>query len=147
MIFAITTIKEILEEAKPLLQKHWQEIAHYKDIPLDPDYDQYIKLEELGITRTFSARTKDGVLIGYAVFFVRPHIHYRSCIMAHQDVIFIHPERRGIGFFFIAFCDEALRKEGIQVVSQHMKSKFSFGPMLERIGYELMDLVYVRRLN
>lgn len=147
MIFSKSSIKACLEESKPLLQKHWDEISHYKDIPLDPDYDQYLKLEELGITRMFSARTKEGMLVGYALFLIRPHIHYKTCIMAYQDIIFIDPSRRGIGMFFIQFCDEELKKEGINVVSQHVKNKFNFGPMLEKIGYELMDLIYVRRLN
>lgn len=147
MNFKETKISDILDEAKPLLAKHWEEIAHFKDIVLDPDYDQYIKLEELGITRTFCARTDDGVLIGYAVFFIRPHIHYKTCNMAFQDVLFIHPDHRGIGYFFVKFCDARLQEYGINVVSQHLKAKFDFSTMLKRLGYELMDHIYVKRLN
>lgn len=147
MEFKSEKIAVALEEAKPLLKKHWEEISHYKDIPFDPDYDQYLKLEELGITRSFSARTKDGILIGYAVFFLRPHIHYKSTMMAHQDIVYVDKEHRGIGFMLLKFCDEELKKEGVVVVTQHIKSKFNFGPMLERMGYELMDLIYVKRLN
>lgn len=147
MKFKSEKIADVLEEAKPLLLKHWEEIAHYKDIPFDPDYDQYIKLEELGTTRSFSARTEDGVLIGYAVFFVRPHIHYRSTLMAYQDIIFLDKAHRGIGFFFIKFCDDSLRSEGIKVVLQHIKAKFNWGPMIERMGYELQDLIYTKRLD
>lgn len=138
--------KEFLAEIFPLLQKHYDEVAHFKDIPLDPDFDRYVKFEEIGIIRLFTAR-HFGRVIGYACYFVNSNPHYKTSIQANQDVIFIDPAYRGFGKEFIDWCDEQLRLEGIQVVYQHVKAKHNFGPLLERLGYELVDHIYARRLD
>lgn len=137
----------IFDEAYPLFELHFKEIAHYQDIPLAPELKTYTHLEDIGAARTFTSRDESGALIGYAVFFVKHNIHYSSSLQASQDIIFLHPEKRGEGYKFIAWCDEQLRAEGVQVVYHHTKAKHSFGPTLERMGYELVDLIYGRRLD
>lgn len=146
MKFNLEKVRDIIEEIEPLLHKHYEEIAHFKTIPLDPDYDQYLQLEELGVIRLFTARTDDGLLVGYAVFFVRANLHYKSSLQAAQDIIFIDPAHRGTGAKFILWCDEQLKAEGVQAVYHHVKKAHNFGPMLERFGYELVDLIYGRIL-
>ena len=134
------------DEIKPLISEHWEEIAHFKDIPLDPDFDLYQKIQDSGNIRVFTVREEDK-LVGYALFFTKVNLHYKSSNQAVQDILFIHPDHRGCGAKFIIWCDEQLKAEGVQAVYQHMKAKHNFGEMLERIGYELQDLIYVRRLN
>ena len=137
----------LIEEIKPLFLKHWQEIGHYKDIELNPEWDAYIKLDSLGMLRVYSARLMDRI-VGYNVFFVRNSPHYKQSLQASQDILFVDPEHRGFGLKFIDWCDQQLKAEGVQVVFQHMKAKHSFGPALEkRLGYELIDLIYGRRLD
>ena len=147
MRFTQETVEQNVAESKPLLESHFKEIAQFQDIPLDPDYDQYIALEKAGFIRCFIARDTDGAMVGYAVYFVRNNLHYRGSLQAVQDVIFIKPEFRGRGGRFILWCDEKLKEQGVQVVYHHVKSKFNFGPMLEKCGYELVDLIYARRLD
>jgi len=140
------TVRDTYEEAKPLLVEHYLEIAHYQDIPLEPDYASYASLEDAGITRVYTARN-EGELIGYAVFFVRKNIHYSSSLQAIQDIIYIHPKYRGQGGRFIVWCDAQLKAEGVQVVYHHVKASHNWGPLLERIGYQLIDHIYGRRLD
>jgi hypothetical protein len=150
LIFARETLtKEILDEAFPLLKDHWKEIAHYQDILLEPDTDLYLKLVELGLVRLFTVRDEDKNLFGYSVFMVRPNLHYKSSLQANNDVIYLDPSIRGgmNGYRFIKWCDEELKKEGIQIVTHHVKKAHNFGSMLERLNYELVDLIYCRRLN
>ena len=139
--------QDCFQEAMPLLMAHWEEIAHYKDIPLDPDFEQYAKCEQSGMLRCYTARIDENALVGYAVFFVRSNPHYKTSIQASQDILFISKNHRGMGGRFIKWCDEELRSEGVAVVYHHIKAAHNFGPMLERFGYELVDLIYSRRLN
>ena len=69
--------------------------------------------------------------------------------MASQDVLFLAPEHRKgrLGMKLIDYADSMLRREGVQVVAQHVKAAHNFGPLLERLGYELQDLIYTRRLD
>lgn len=147
MNFKREQIQLVFEEAVPLLQMHWEEIAHYQDIKLEPDFGRYTQLEESGAVRCFTARDDANKLIGYSVFFVRENIHYKSSVQAVQDILFIHPGRRGTGMRFVKWCDEQLKNDGVQAVYHHVKAAHNFGPMLERLGYQLVDLIYARRLD
>ncbi len=134
------------DEATPLLQKHWEEVAHYRDVPLEPDREYYAAMHTAGFVRCFTARR--GSLLGYAIYFVKHHPHYKNTLFAAQDVIYLAPEIRGRpAFQFVAWCDQQLADDGVSVVAQHMKAKHPFGRLLEAQGYELMDLIYTKRLN
>lgn len=139
--------QECFAEALPLLAEHWQEIAHYKDIPLEPDYDAYAAAENSGNLVCFTARTETGELIGYAVYFLRKNLHYKSSLQAYQDILFISKPHRGMGGKFILWCDDQLRALTCQAVYQHVKKAHNFGPLLERIGYTLVDLIFAKRLD
>lgn len=148
--FARETIVEVLDEIKPLLEAHYHEIAHYPDIPLKPNYPRYYEAERVNGLRIFTVRL-DQALIGYAIYFVSTSLQYSDSLQAHQHLLFVHPDyRKGShGRRLIQFADEQLRAEGVQVVIQHTKARadLNIGPLLERMGYELMDHLYVRRLD
>ena len=139
--------KELLEEVKPLITKHWNEIAHYKDVPLDPDYDLYLKMQEMGLLRSYSARDTDNKLIGYAVYFVKGHAHYKSTLFAQEDIIYVDPERRGMGLFLLKYADEELKKIGVKVVTHHIKYSHDWSKAAERLGYEKTDMILMKRLD
>jgi hypothetical protein len=139
--------EELFEEAYPLLFQHWREIAHYQDIPLDPNLEGYMAANEAGGLRVYTARDNEGVLVGYAVFIVRRNLHYSSSLQAIQDILYIAPTRRGLGGYFIHWCDDRLKEEGVQVVYHHVKEAHNFGALMERLGYELVDHIYARRLD
>ena len=145
--FQKETAGKCFPDTLPLLEEHWREVAHYQDIELDPDLEVYAAAEAAGMLRVFTARTLEGKMIGYAVFFCRTNPHYRNSLQANQDVLFISKEHRGMGGRFILWCDEQLRSEGVQVVYHHVKAAHNFGKLLERFGYTLVDLIYSRRLD
>ena len=138
---------ELLEEVKPLLEKHWEEIAHYKDIPLDPDYELYLKMQSMGMIRAYSMRDGDAKLVGYAVYVVRPNLHYKKCLTATEDIIFVDPEKRGYGMFLIKWCDEQLKLLGVQIVTHHIKFAMDWSKALMRQGYEKTDMQLCKRLD
>ena len=138
---------EIWDEILPMLHAHYEEVGHYKDIPLDPDKSVYLAMEEAGAIKVYTVR-EEGKLIGYAAYFIRKHPHHKDSLQASQDIIYVDPKHRGgVGKRLIKECDERLRELGVQVVYSHLKAKHNFGPMLERMGYELQDLIYSRRLD
>lgn len=139
---------DVFEEMKPLFQKHWDEISHYKDIPLDPDFDMYLKMEDMGVLRVFTAREDDKTLVGYAVFFIKHNLHYKSSLQAMQDIIFIDSEHRGTGVKLILWCDRQLKSEGVQIVFQHVKVATPHTVALfKRLGYEEVDVILGKRLD
>lgn len=147
--FGQETIGQVLDEIKPLLEKHYAEIAHYQDIPLNPAYLRYLDAENLGILRIFTVRYAEQ-LVGYAIYFVQPSLHYRDSVQASQDILFLDPEyRQGrLGYKLIRYADQQLAAEGVQVVLQHVKAEHpALRVLVERMGYRLVDHIYAKRLD
>lgn len=146
-IFARETLTpELVAEVVPLLIAHWTEVAHYRDIPLDPKWDRYYQLQEIGALLVYTSRL-NGRLIGYNAFFKDGHLHYRQSMQGGNDVIFIDPRERGFGRRFIAWCVEQLRAEGVQVNSYHVKVSHDWGHILAEQGFEPVEVVWCKRLD
>lgn len=144
--FRRENVKRIWDDLVPLMHSHYDELAPYKDVPLDPDKEFFIKADEAGLVRVYSAR-EAGVLVGYAVYFVRSDIHYRSVKLAQQDLLFVAPERRGrFGIRFIRWCEEQLAAEKVGLIMCHAKVHNDFGAVFERLGYKPTDVIYYRKV-
>lgn len=141
------------DELVPLLAAHYDEVAHFRDIPLDPDRSMYERVETNGGLRIYTARLATGSLIGYMVVFIAQSMHYRSKKFANQDILFVDRPYRGsrIGIDLIRFAHTRLRSDDqVDVVFQHTKHKsdLNIGPMLGRLlGYEHVDDIWAKRLD
>lgn len=131
-----------------LLKAHYDEIALYKDIPLEPDFEYYRLLEGAGQLRYYSARD-GGKLIGYMLVLVRRHPHYKSSLQGVVDLIYLDPEhRRGrTGMRLIEFAHSRLKAEGVQTLVQHVKDYADFGPVLKHMGYGPYETLWIKRLD
>lgn len=136
-------------EVQPLAEEHFHEVGHFPDIPLDLHEAKYRACEDAGIFRLFTARTDSGMLVGYSSYWVDTQPHHRHSLQAFHDALFLIPEVRKLnhGSRFVAWCDDWLRREGVQVVHFASHARNPIGPMLERNGYEVEDVVYVKRLD
>ena len=149
IVFSRESLTDALwSEAMPLLAKHWAEIAHYPDIPLEPDVALYQAIEANGALRVFTAR-RDEALVGYALFFVRPNGHYKSSLQASQDVLYIDPAIRGGSAVprFLLFCDAELKADGVQVACHHLKVAHNHERLMRSLGYEPVDIIWTKRLD
>jgi hypothetical protein len=135
---------DYFEEAKDLLQKHYEEIAERTDvIKLDPDVDRYNALEQNGMLETHTIRD-NGVLIGYSLWFVSYNIHYKQSLVASSDVLYIAPNyRKGmIGVKFIKWTTEEIKKRKPQKIVFHVKPFMDYGHLLERQGANYFEKLY-----
>jgi len=147
VVFQQETLAECLDDhTKALLQMHWSEVAPHQDIPLDPSYDSYYKLEEMGALRIYVLR-QEGLVQGYAVFFVLPNMKYQTSIHATADLVYLVPwlRKQTIGAKFLGWVVGQLQKEGVQIVRLAVAP--TFGPLLEQLGYEQKQVVYEKRLD
>jgi len=138
----------VWEEIVPLLHDHYVEIATYRDIPLAVDTEVYEQINTSGNLRLYTARV-DGELIGYACFMLKHNPHYSTSLQAVADVVFIaEAYRRGrLGLKLLQYSDDELTRDGAQVVYHHVKLVHpALGKLLEHIGYEAIETIYVRRI-
>ena len=144
MNYSKETYDDVIEEIKPILEDHYQEIALHKDkIELNPNYFMYKELEDKGFVDIFTARDKNK-LVGYCIVFTMPHIHYSTTLMSNVDIFYIAPEYRGkmAGIRLIKYVEKELKEKGVEMLFHHVKVAHDFSPMLERLGYEKTEYIY-----
>lgn len=145
---AVETYEQIVDEIVPLLPQHWAELAVHKDIPLDPDYEVYARGADAGLIKFMTVR-KEGALIGYAIWVVKPHPHYKGHAWALNDIVWLHPDHRRmhIGRAFVEFWEAMLTKWGVAVV--HVDTKIVAPQLLYLLkgcGYDVTGVALEKRL-
>jgi GNAT superfamily N-acetyltransferase len=132
-----------------MLSQHQAELASFPDILADCDWSFYAAAAAAGLLQIFTARA-DGVLIGYAVFIVRKHPHYKRHTWANNDVIWVHPDHRrgGVGRDFVRFFVAAFGEQGVDVM--HMRTKVAHPELrhlLESLDFFRDEIGMSKRLN
>jgi len=132
----IESLTEHLEEIKPLLPKHWEELGlHQGKMPLDPNYPLYLARDAAGEV-LFCTLRKEGQLVGYWVNFIAPGLHYRSTLTMTMDILWTHPDVRGrSGGFLLAECvRQEAKRRGVRVWYAGSKNHKTISWFLESIG-------------
>lgn len=138
MNIQVETLGTSLNEMKPLLEEHYQEIALYKDkIKLNPDYEKYYALERNNNLCVFTVR-EEGKLIGYSIFFVFHHLHYSDCLTASNDIVFISKKfRKGMAAIkLFKFAETHLINMGVAVINYHIKFSNDIKALMDRLEYK-----------
>ena len=133
-----------LEEVKPILPIHWEELALNKDkVPLDPQYDIYLARDARGEVLSVTAR-EDGKLMGYFVGFIAPGLHYKTCLTCTMDIFYVHPDHRGggTGWHLFKTAEAELKRRGVQRLFVGSKLHKDASWLFERLGYEEVERYY-----
>ncbi len=137
-----------IEELKEIIPVHYDELCVTKDFPLAPDYEAYGRMYTAGMLKCITARGDEG-LIGYAIFIVQPHLHYRTCKTAFEDIYFLRKEHRlgRTGIRLFQFAEEALRADGVNRIIMHTKIHLDNSRLFEYLGYKHTDKLYTKILS
>ena len=136
-------------DIRPLIQRHWEDIALNKDkIKLNPDWDAYHTLEQAGALKAFTAR-EDGKLVGYFVVIIQYNLHYKDHLFASNDIIFLHPDyRKGrTGIKLIQFAEKCLKEDGVSVLSINTKVHKPFDKLMQFLGFNLVERIYSKYIG
>jgi len=150
--FAVEKVDDVRVEIQSLIEMHWEEIAVWQDIPLEPHWDGYYALEKSGNMVVYTVRDdqNDNKLVGYAVFFLRNHIHYKSHILAANDLVWVHPDYRDgkVGRNLVNFWEKDLQSRGVHVVHVNVKVAHpALGLVLKWSKYKTVESGHEKRLN
>jgi hypothetical protein len=142
--YKVETLAATRGEAMPLLNSHYDEIAQFKDVQkLDPDWETYDYLERVGKLWVMTVRDR-GTLVGYMTMVINRALHYRTLLMATEDIHYLLPQyRRGMtGYRLIRLTLRAMQARGCRMAVMRCKAGKSHAVLFERLGGELSDLVY-----
>ena len=139
---------EFIEALKGVLPEHYDELCVTKDFPLMPDYEAYGRLQVAGLLRCITVR-ENSQLIGYAIFIVQPHLHYRSCKTAFEDIYFLRKEERKgrVGIRLFQFAEDVLKKDGVDRIVMHTKIHMDNSRLFDYLGYKLTDKLFTKILE
>jgi len=138
---------DFLYELEQIFPEHYEELCVTKDFPLEPDYDAYRRLAHAGMLRCITCRM-GGDLIGYIVFTIQPHLHYRSCKTAFEDIYYVKKEfRKGrIGIRLFQYAEKVLKEHGVNRIIMHTKIHLDNSRLFEYLGYKHTDKLYTKLL-
>jgi GNAT superfamily N-acetyltransferase len=144
-------IGDVWDALLPLAIAHNAEVGAFPELPFDPDRGFFDRAAQAGMLRVLTVRDNaDQRLLAYAVYMLMPSMFHQTVVTAHHVALYVVPEARmqGVGKTLIAVADEYLGKIGVRLVFQHTKDgERDHGIILRRLGYQLIDHVYVRRLS
>lgn len=112
----VERLADCLEEMKPFFPVHHAELGLFKDrMPLDPQYDVYLRREDAGEVIAVCLR-EDGAMAGYFVGFVTPGLHYRQTLSCTMDICYIREDLRngGAGRMLFSAVKAALTARGVK---------------------------------
>tara|TARA_R110000803_G_scaffold6721_2_gene21621 strand:- start:71 stop:523 length:453 start_codon:yes stop_codon:yes gene_type:complete len=144
MNIAHECLASVKEEIKPLLEKHWELVAlNQGAIKLNPNWEEYARLDHAGVLRIFTARD-EGELVGYCVLVVNRSLHYQDHIFANNDVTFVLPDSRAgaTGYHLIKYAEDYCRDNNISLLNINTKVHLPFDSLLIGMGFELIERIY-----
>lgn len=147
--FSAERFAALVPEIMPLWEAHWLEIGQDRDrVPLDPDWEKYGRLDELGMLEITAAR-RDGALVGYVFSAVDTGLHYRTTLFAQQDLRYLRPDcRGGRTALRMAQAHEAqLRARGVVKMIGNVKRHHDRdGRLFRFLGWRAAETLFVKAL-
>ena len=146
MKFTEEKISKAWPEAIELMRANNEETGALSSQEFKPNKERYEQIEDIGMLKLYVARDLEGILRGYAIFWISPHMHYSECYWAQQDVMYMDKRYRGVAAYrFMNWIDDKLKEEGIDYVIRGVSEKNDYSRVLERIGYKKIETNFMRR--
>ena len=146
--FQVESYKDCMDEVKVHYPAHYEELSVTKTYPLDPDYDAYLQLDQQGFLKVVTCR-KDGVLIGYIQFIVTKNLHYKTMVMAVEDIYYlIKEERKGrVGIELFKFAEQYLKSIGVHRICYTTKVHLDNSSIFKYLGYSYIEKLYSKMIG
>ena len=143
---------EVQHDAVPLFKKldkilreHQHEVSTFDGESLVPDWTTYRAINDAGQVCVVTAHNDDGDIVGYTITVVARHLHYPFMI-GTNDILYMMPEYRGHAFKLLRFTERELKRRGVKYFSLSIKPHVDFREFVEKLGYNLFEYQYIRRL-
>lgn len=129
---------DLWAKGSALFLEHRAELElHEPRVPYSMDFERVGQLEELGVVQVVAGQ-RNGVYVGYCIFFISPSLESRGIQVGSQGPWFVTAEHRGgaLGLRLWRESIERLRERGVRHVLAHAydKSDPRLGAFFEHQG-------------
>lgn len=138
-------------EISNMLKIHYEELALNQDkVPLDPQWNLY-DAHEQNNALVYVALRELGELVGYVISIVAPGLHYKTCLTAHMDILFVRPDKRDIAakgaLLLVDTLEKELRRRGVQRWFMGTKLHKDIGVIFKRRKFTAVEMTYTKWLG
>ena len=147
--FEVESFRERLPEFEYLLPQHYEELALNKDkVPLAPQWEIYFQFEDAGQLLFVTAR-EAGEIIGYFIGFVKPGLHYKTCLTCQMDIFYIRKDKRGgrLGIKLFQFVEKELKRRGVQRWFVGSKLHKDASSLFTYLGFDPVETYFTKWLG
>lgn len=140
---------EFISEFLVVASKHHTESDQIsKRFDLEPDWNTYISLYNMGMVKTMTIRD-EGKLVGYYNVLIAISPHHKKMLCATCDVFFVLKEyRKGmLAIKFLKYVEKTLKNYGINVLSLNTTSEKPLTKLLERLGWTFTECVFTKYIG
>lgn len=147
----VENFSEVVDELSDIVHRHYKETFHDPiRVPCNPNYDQYLGLDELGNLQTITLRDSSK-LVGYHISLLIYHTHSKNTKVAIVDNYYIAPEYRnqGAGKLLFSEAENRLKSLGVKEIytSTKLKKGLDCGSLLESLEYIPIERNYVKYIG
>ena len=150
ILYKEVNINLFTKDIQDLISNHYNEFLEFEEFAPEVDYDEYLKLQNDGVLKSVICKVNEEI-IGYIIFVVKSHIHYKSCKTAFVDTYFIKKEfrKKNIGIGLLNYSENMLKRLGVDRIITHTRAKIGLdnSELLEYLGYRMTDKVFSKLLN
>lgn len=149
LVAQIESLSDALEEWQAMLPEHWAEVAPFQaQVPLDPNFDAYLRLEMAGML-VFAGLREAGRLVGYYTGYVAPSLQYQSRQFCMHDHIYVHPGARARmgGRRLLRCVEHELQRRGVTLWYASEIDGTGAGRLYEAMGFHRSEVSYAKLLG
>lgn len=145
------SFERAIPELSCIFPIHWSELAIFKDrMPLDPDYDEYVRREREGRLFLVTVR-KDGQIVAYYTAQAAKGFHYQSTFTGTMDMLYVVQEvrERGLAMPLFRCVEKELERRGVRLWFSGYKSHNPLGLdlLLPKFGFIPADVYMAKWLT
>jgi hypothetical protein len=138
MIAAQESLSMAFDEIRACLDTHYEQLSlHRGRFPWVCNFAEYWRREADGELLVVVLRER-GEAVGYYVGFVRPGLHYQTCLTLTMDVFWIKPEWRDIGMGALRLfrkVEQSARLRGVNLMMAGSKLHQDSSRLFKALGY------------
>lgn len=149
--------RELAAEIFPLAQQSWDECSVVKKntcayhgqrgLPIDPDIERYLFLEEQRSLVATTLRNEEGLLCGYSLAILYRSLHLKTQLCGNIDTFYVQASSRRAMVGFMTKIEAHLRELGIGIIAWPVTRTGNLFKILQRRGYSADDVVMELKLK
>jgi len=139
----------VMDSLGDLYQQHYEEVyGGTNPYPLDINWDQYRKLDEIGMGMGLFAYY-DGIVVGYSINVLTPTLHSRHVVSCTNDVLYVDPIFRdtSLGLRLIKQTEEEAKRKRARAMVWYAPTDSTLEKILIKKKYKEWETVFTKDLG